>query len=325
MAEFLYEKVTWGHKAQGAIPLPRLPGLKLSHATSLFRSVTIKCSGKVVKIDRLLVVAVLTAIIHLTDTLVYAVRFSGVSTKRLATAFSLFQVISLLASTANLIQAPLLSSVVEQTINAGLHQTTHHQDLLLQLDREIRLVILSATAGTIGGVLFTPVFIYIFTRIIYLFEEAGSIPRLILMLLSPRWVFLFISRKSVWAARRRVFYRRNIPLPFLIANVLIIGIWTTGVLSALYAGALIPDYRSTASLLSGVVNGLATILCATIVDPTAATITDQALRGERSHEDVKQMVYYLCLTRILGTLLAQVIFLPAAHLIKYCASLIVGL
>ncbi|MCL6447281.1 MAG: lipid II flippase Amj family protein [Armatimonadetes bacterium] len=275
--------------------------------------------------DRLLVVAILTAIIHMTDTLVYAVRFSGVSTKRLATAFSLFQIISLLASTANLIQAPLLSSVVEQVINTGLKESSHHQELLLELNHQIRLVIFSATAGTVAGVLFTPLFISVFTRIIFLFEEAGSIPRLILMLLSPRWIFLFISKKKFWPARRRLFDQRNIPLTFLVANVIIIGIWTTGVLSALYAGTLIPDYRSTASLLSGVVNGMATILSAVVVDPTAATITDQALRGERDQQDVKQMVYYLCLTRIFGTLLAQILFLPAACLIKYCALFIVGL
>ncbi|MGB9905430.1 MAG: lipid II flippase Amj family protein [Desulfotomaculales bacterium] len=282
--------------------------------------------------DRLLVVAFLTAIIHLTDTLVYAVRFSGVTTKRLATAFSLFQIISLLASTANLIQAPLLSSVVEQTILSSL-PAGGHDVLLRHLNHQIRLVILSATAGTLAGVLFTPLFIYVFTKVIFLFEEAGSIPRLFLMLISPRWLFLVISKRSLLPgrlssrlpARPGGFSGRNIPPAFLVANVLIIGIWTTGVLSALYAGALIPDYRSTASLLSGVVNGLATILSAVIVDPTAATITDQALRGERSQGDVKQMVHYLCLTRILGTFLAQLLFLPAAYLIKFCALFMVGL
>jgi hypothetical protein len=261
----------------------------------------------------------------MTDTLVYAVRFSGVSTKRLATAFSLFQIISLLASTANLIQAPLLSSIVEQTINTGLQQTSLHYSLLLKLNHEFRLVIISATVGTIAGVLCTPVFTFVFTRIIFLFEVAGSIPKLFLMLLSPRWIFLLIAKKSLWTARRRLFYKRNIPLTFLVANVIIIGIWTTGVLSALYAGALIPNFRSTASLLSGIVNGLATILAAMIVDPTAAMITDEALRGDRGQDDIKQMIYFLCLTRILGTFLAQVIFLPAAYLIKYCTLLIIVL
>jgi len=124
----------------------------------------------VIKIDRLLVVGILTAIIHMTDTLVYAVRFSGVSTKRLATAFSLFQIIALLASTSNLVQAPLLSSVVEQTINTGLEHASLYDELTLQLNHEIRMIIVFATLGTIAGVLFTPFFIFVFSKIIFLFE-----------------------------------------------------------------------------------------------------------------------------------------------------------
>src|SRR5208337_848 len=69
--------------------------------------------------DRIQLVALLTAIIHLTDTLFYAVRLSGVKTRRLITALSLFQLVALLAGVANMVQAPLLSAVVEQAINAG--------------------------------------------------------------------------------------------------------------------------------------------------------------------------------------------------------------
>ncbi|WP_041282953.1 lipid II flippase Amj family protein [Desulfofundulus kuznetsovii] len=282
--------------------------------------------------DRVLLIAVLTAIIHLTDTLVYAVRLSGVTTRRLATAFSLFQIISLLASTANLIQAPLLSSVVEKTINTGLKIASgsllesplyHHQ--LTQLSMDIRLVIFSATVGTVVGVLLTPAFNYVFTRVIFLFEEAGSIPRLIVILLSPHLLVRILRKRPGYLSALRASLPgrpKNIPLAFLIANTMVIGIWTTGVLSALYAGALLPEYRSTASLLSGVVNGMATILSAMIVDPTAAMITDQALRGTRDQRDVRQMVYYLCLTRVLGTILAQAFFLPAAYLIKDVALII---
>jgi hypothetical protein len=105
-------------------------------------------------------------------------------------------------------------------------------------------------------------------------------------------------------------------------NIIVTGVYTTGVLSAIYAGALFPGFRSTATLLSAVVNGVATILSATVVEPTAAAITDQALREERGDEDVKQMVLYLTLTRILGTVFAQVIFLPSAYLVKYVAALL---
>ncbi|WP_245574333.1 lipid II flippase Amj family protein [Desulfovirgula thermocuniculi] len=276
----------------------------------------------------------MTAVIHLIDTLVYAVRLSGVTTRRLATAYSLFQIISLVASTANLIQAPLLSSVVERTINTGLHgspmalvESPFYQQQLQQLCKDIRLVIFSATAGTFLGVLATPAFNYIFTRVIFLFEEAGSIPRLIIFLSSPRLLARTLRKRPGYlkVLRSSLPERpRNIPLAFLAANTLVIGIWTTGVLSALYAGALLPDYRSTASLLSGLVNGVATILSAMIVDPTAAMITDQALRGTRDQQDVRQMVYYLCLTRVLGTILAQALFLPSAYLIKEVAQFIAG-
>ncbi|MFA5383913.1 MAG: DUF2837 family protein [Eubacteriales bacterium] len=285
------------------------------------------------KIDRLLLIFILTAIIHLTDTLAYAVRLSGVSTKRLATAFSLFQIVSLLSSTANLVQAPLLSSIVEQTINnamkdtltvsQGLAQDPCYRQQLTVLSYQIRLVIFSATAGTLVGVFFTPIFTFIFNRVIYMFEEAGSVTRLVLMLLSPRRLILLLFHSFSFLPKPRL-YRRTIPLAFLIANVIVIAVWTTGVLSSLYAGALLPDYRSTASLLSGVVNGIATILSAIIVNPTAAVITDHALGGGRN-EEVKQMVYYLCLTRVLGTLLAQTIFIPSALLVKWVATLIVGL
>jgi len=286
-------------------------------------------------IDRIFLIALLTAIIHFTDTLVYAVRLSGVITRRLATAFSLFQIIALLASTANLIQAPLLSSVVENSINRGLQEAAaagrqllespyYHQQLNL-LNINIRLIILAATLGTLIGVVVTPAFNYIFTRVILLFEEAGSVPRLLLVIVSPRRLARVMRKRPLHlpgfkqpGANGR---QCDIPPAFLVANTAVVGIWTTGVLSALYAGALLPDYRSTASLLSGVVNGLATVLAAMIVDPTAAMITDQAIRGRREQNDVRQMVYYLCLTRILGTVLAQFLFLPAAGLIKWVALL----
>jgi len=72
--------------------------------------------------ERLLIVAALTAVIHFTNTLAYAVRVSGVRTRRLATAFSLFNVIFLVASTANTIQAPILASMVELVIKTGQDQ-----------------------------------------------------------------------------------------------------------------------------------------------------------------------------------------------------------
>ncbi|KFD41180.1 hypothetical protein DK28_0211640 [Peptococcaceae bacterium SCADC1_2_3] len=283
---------------------------------------------------RFLVVAGLTAIIHLINTLIYSVRLAGVKTQRVATAISLFQVVFLVASTANLIQAPLMSSIVEHAINAGLkHLNTpdfltspFYQEQLAHLRQQIRMVILAGTVGTLLGALCIPFFVNFFSRAILMLEDVGSVPKMFFkMVLSPfKMVKLvkkseFSSVNSFWAVLRGPL---RIPRYFLLANILITGIWTIGVLSALYAGALLPQFRSTATLTSGIVNGVAAILAATVVDPTAAMITDQAVRGAREEADVRQMAIYLALTRFAGTLLAQFFFLPAASIIRWVAELI---
>lgn len=287
--------------------------------------------------ERLLAVAVLTAIIHLINTLIYAVRISGVRTQRLATAFSLFNVIFLLASTANSIQGFLLASIVEKAIKVAqteagtsvLEQLVYHpayQAQLSVLEHNIRLVIAAATLGTLIGAALIPVFVNIFTRAIYLFEDTGSVPRMLgMVIFSPRRV-LGLTKEMRLTGKKpfklALVRRLAIPKTFLILNFFVTGIYTTGVLSALFAGALFPDFRAAAATLSAVVNGIATILSATVVDPTAAAITDQALRGERSEDDVKQMSLYLAITRLLGTGFAQLIFVPAAYFVKYMASLL---
>jgi hypothetical protein len=82
------------------------------------------------------------------------------------------------------------------------------------------------------------------------------------------------------------------------------------------AGAFLPDLRTTAVQLSGVVNGIATILLTLFVDPTGSLITDQAVHGKRPLSDVKSAIVALTLSRILGTfILAQIIFGPAVQYI----------
>lgn len=288
---------------------------------------------------RLLIVIGLTGLIHLINTLVYSVRLSGVRTQRLATAISLFNVIFLISSTANMLQAPLLSAIVERAINSALGgvavpgrlndfvDTPAYQAQLNLLTDDIRLVILAATAGTIIGGLLIPSFVRIFSRLILIFDEIGSVPRLVMMIFfSPKRIKRAVQYVRVPRAsdiRRTAREKTGLPTGFLLFNVIVTGIYTTGVLSALYAGALFPDYRSTAVLLSAIVNGVATVLLATIVDPTAARITDQAIRGVRPERDVQMMVFWLTVSRVAGTLLAQLLFVPSALIIRYAAQLLV--
>lgn len=288
----------------------------------------------------MLAVALLTALIHLVNTLIYSVRVSGVRTGRLATAISLFNVIFLLSSTANMIQGPLLATIVEGAIRrGGLAGVTESMERSMQfpgrymeqvgaLAGDIRLVILAATLGTVLGWLLLPLFGEVFVRAITLFERTESVPGMLFMAAtSPRKVVRSLAGVHKGAARygrecSRTGTARNIPWLFLAMNVIVTGVFTTGVLSALYAGALYPGYRASATMLASIVNGAAQVLFATVVDPTAARITDQAMRGDRAESDVRRMAHYLAGTRLLGTVLAQAIFIPAAYVIRHVAVLL---
>jgi len=286
-----------------------------------------------------LVIVILTLVVHLISTLAYSVRVAGVRTRRLLTAFSLYNIIYLLASVSNTIQAPLLTSVMEHGIKAVLmdagitgsaEQLIYHEayrEQLSLLAGQIRLVIVASTFGTLLGAALIPVFIRIFIRAIRLFEEKGSVAGAFLKLAAS-----FLQRGerpvrrhsllSFTSIRKLAGKKLSIPINFLLANIVVTGLYTTGVLSALYAGAMFPDFRSTAAMLAAMVNGIATVLGAVVVEPAAASITDEALRGDRDETDVKQMAFYMALTRLAGTILAQALFLPGAYFIKFLAQLL---
>lgn len=287
---------------------------------------------------RLLAVVFLTALIHLINTLIYSVRISGVKTGRLATALSLFNVIFLVSSTANMIQGPLLATIVEGAIHQGWssgvtpimeREMNFPPEYYAQLDilaGEIRVVIFAATIGTLLGTLLIPYFIKAFVCVIMAFDKVGSVPRVMLLVLfTPKKLAQYVSMAELpksLSESRSSFELTGLPWNFLAANILVTGVFTIGVLSALYAGALYPGYRASATMLASVVNGVAQVLFATVVDPTAARLTDQALQGKRALSEIKRMAYYLAVTRLAGTLLAQVLFLPSAYFIRYVALLI---
>ncbi|MFZ5592227.1 MAG: lipid II flippase family protein, partial [Bacillota bacterium] len=200
------------------------------------------------------------------------------------------------------------------------------EQALAGLAQHIRLVLAAATLGTLLGFLGQRAFAHFFAAGVALFEQVGgSVPRLVCLLLCrPRRAGQLARRHALPypPAVRPHDPPGRLPRGFLALNVLVTGIFTTGVLSALYAGALYPDYRASATMLASLVNGIAQVLFATVVDPTAARLTDHALQGQRPFADVQRMAFHLAATRLAGTVLAQFIFLPAAYLIRFVAVLI---
>ena len=183
------------------------------------------------------------------------------------------------------------------------------RDMLVNsLTWKIHIIIFATTIGTALGALLTPTFVRIFTRMIEVFEEVKTLPRVAFYMLNPRrWMHLPRYFSNPFTSRTMGYIKgfNRLPMDFVFFQVLVTGFYTVGVLSTIFAAALHPELRATAVTLSGIVNGIATFLLFILVDPPAAMITDQCIIGKRPITDVKIMNTYLVAARFVGTIIAQ--------------------
>jgi hypothetical protein len=283
-------------------------------------------------LDRLVFVFLLTAFINLINTLTRSSRLSGVRTRHLATAISLFGVVYLAASFANTLQAPLLASTVERIIGGAYDQallapsggdvtgSPIYQAALADLNRKLRFVILGSTLGVAVGILVIPSFVTSFSNAIKAFGETGSvfrvIPLILVTALKPGSSIIKFRLSSLGALKEILFNKMDIPKGFLYWNLVSYSLWTVNVLSGLYAGALYPEFRSTAVLMASIVGNAAIVVNVMMVDPLLAGITDAVARGDKDELLLKQIIFYLAVSNLLGTLLSQVIFEPVAQFLQ---------
>ncbi len=257
-----------------------------------------------------------TFTIHLTESLAYSMRLAGVRTRQIAIAMSFVTSTLLVSRLSNMFQAPFLGSMVDHAILYG------GPSGVLALEHAFRFIIFSAFLGSFVGALLTPTALRVFQVLIQRFLVLGSMPRLFLSVLNPSNLVALgrAFRLPRWRDFSTVNWR-SIPKGFLIFNMLVTSIYCIGVLCSLLAGAYLPEFRATAIQLSGIVNGMATILFTIFVDPPGARITDQAVNGERSEGDVKAVVFLLQLGKMIGTLIiAQILFKPLTLYILFVAK-----
>jgi hypothetical protein len=278
---------------------------------------------------QLVVLFGLTFVINLIGSLAYSVRIAGVRTLRIAVSLSLFNVLLLVSRTANSFQAPLLAKRVESSLaGAGLGEGTQLLQHLPPGARpdgalaDFRWLIVAASLATVVGAVLTPTFQRLFTRAVSRFAVDRSVARLVLRLFSPAGVAVvrdsvaLPSLDSVAASAGRP----RLPTRIVLINVLATAVWTVGVLASLYAAHLNPSLRVTSSNLSGIVNGVATILLFVVVDPYLSLVTDDVLQGKASESFFRRCVVWMLGSRLLGTLLAQALLVPAAALIAWLAE-----
>ena len=262
-------------------------------------------------LSSLIIVLVLTMIIHTAETLSYAIRFAGVKLNKIAVALSLTGIILLVSRTANLIQAPLTAKLVDYA------KVVPSFSLL----RDLRIILLASSVGTIVAIALFPTFVNIFGRIIQKLEVAGSLPRLIT---SVNIGQLKNTKHYLRPPTLKLYQFRYLGIPkrLIIINVFVTAFYTVGVLSSLFAAYLVPDLSTTASQASGIINGLATIMLTIFIDPQLGLIMDKAMNDDEAKQELGKVYTLLMTSRFFGTLLGQAFILPAAYFISWVVKLI---
>lgn len=256
---------------------------------------------------------ILTFIIHLIGTLAYSVRISGTRTGTIAVSFSLFNIMILGSRIANTFQGPLLAKRVEQNLAHGvLHGAV----------TDFRVLLLSASAATLIGIFITPTFQRLFTKAVEKFKYYHSIYKLIIRGLTLSGLSYIRSSIAIPTKENILFYknRDHIPYKYIFYNVIATAVWTTGVFSALYAGYLNPEVRVTSSQLSSIINGVSTIILLVFIDPYFSLLTDDVASKRTGQAYFRRSIIWLDLSRFAGTVLAQILLVPAAMLITFVAE-----
>lgn len=250
----------------------------------------------------------LNLVITLLATTAYSSRISALETGARATALSIFNLFSMVMRLAAQVLAPSLAAIADTLARQ------HRLELFVPV---VRQVLLGASLGALCGLMLMPTFVQVYNQAVWQLQRRGSIPAVLWNCFRPAaWLGCWRrpARLGAWTG--------SLPVGFLWGNLLVVAIHTVGVPASIYAGKLVsPELARTATLLSSLVNGVATITLGLLVDPRASAITDAACGGRRARQDVYSMVMMLGTTLFLGTLLSQLLLVPAVVVIQAGAGL----
>jgi hypothetical protein len=264
--------------------------------------------------DKVIIIALFILIITMIETLAYSTRISGARVKLIATALSLFSTLVIVSRFSTMIQQPLTAKLIAEAPDLNkLHY----------IEEQYRILIGVTSVGVLLGILLFPTFINIFSRaIIQLSNQRGSI------------IALFVNQCSLNGIRKifkcfrlpRFTYLngitlKTIPKRLFVINVIISAVFTIGVLSSIYASMLVPpDYAQAALMSSGIINGIATILLTLFIDPKASVLADRVMKRQTDYIYLKSYSLTMISSKFLGTLVAQLLFIPAAYYVAWFAK-----
>ncbi|PEA82119.1 lipid II flippase family protein [Bacillus pseudomycoides] len=247
------------------------------------------------------------------EVLGYGVRLVGAKLALVASAFAIYNIMSLIARFSNMFQQPFTASLVDSAAkNGGL-------ELLI---KQFRFLLLGSTMGVILGGLLVPFFKNVFSKALVPLSKDGSFLNMFKLINSTNLkrmknYFVLVNKNNLEGVNFK-----NISIKLFVINTIVSAVFTVGVMSALYATLLIPDYDKAAMSSSNIITGVATILLTLLIDPKLSFLTDKVVQDNRSYWELKNFTFMILISRLLGTLVAQVILVPGAYYIAWFAKFI---
>ncbi|MCD1260636.1 lipid II flippase Amj family protein [Paenibacillus athensensis] len=262
--------------------------------------------------EKLIIVCLLTMLIHASETSSYAIRYAGVRMGKLAVSLSLAGMVLLVSRTSNLLQAPLMGKIIDY---ARLHES-------YDLERALRYILGASALGTFAAMIVFPSMVLLCSRVIAHLETSGSIGGMLTSVTLERLRNAKNHLRKPNLAMLKALRLFGVPKRLLLLNCLVTAVYTVGVLGSLYAAYLQPELSTTASQSSGLINGIATIILTLFIDPQLAMLTDQAMASKSKGARLGKVFALLMVSRFIGTLLAQLLLIPAAHWIIFIIRLL---
>lgn len=259
---------------------------------------------------RIIIVMLLTFIITLIGTVAYSIRIVGVRTGKIAVSFALFNIFTLISRTANTIQGPMLTKYVEKSQGYNIINSFY-------------MIIISAGIATVVGAIIIPSFQRIFTKGVNKFSIERSVPKIMLHGFSKTGIKQFKTCLTLPSKNTiKKMEIKKLPKRILVFNVLAVALLVVGSLAPIYAGIIEPSLRATCLSLSGIINGVASILLFIFIDPFLSIKTDDVIEGNCNESEFRMHVVGMVGSKVIGTFLSILFLIPAARIIVMVAKVL---
>jgi hypothetical protein len=264
--------------------------------------------------SKLIIISIFLLIITMIETLAYSTRISGTRVHLIATAISLFSTLVIISRFSTMIQQPLTAKLIAEAPDLNK---------LNIIEDQYRILIGVTTFGVLFGILLFPTFINIFSKaIVQLSNQRGSVIALFINQFNPKGikkVFMCFRLPRLSFLNGITF--KIIPKRLFVINVIVSAVFTIGVLSSIYASMLVPrGYAQAALMSSGIINGIATILLTLFIDPKASVLADRVMKKQCDYIYLKSYSLTMISSKLFGTVLAQLLFIPAAYYVAWFAK-----